>query len=465
MLKYRRSSNAESCGTQTVIKTGYLIKSPPSNNSYVFNKRSSWKRRHFVLCKSSGDMYKLMYYTDENMKEEPKGILNFNEITGIEKGLNNNDKSGIIQKICNCSPQNVFCINTKAREYFFVAENEAEIHDWYMSISETWQRSKQKQSPEQGDVKDEEEVKRPFNISYPTNRPDIVMTLDKVKAVEEMIRPNSYPTNHPTSGIQMTDGCERMRSHTDPNKPICYHQCSNPRMESYPPSSTFLQDSQVKSNVECNEENFPQPDYDSDIGSDDDVYDVPSSLPVAMYQQFSDSTESSDPQETSDIEDDDGETYEVMGPIPIVVNTASTTSTCHRQPSKKHKPRVSSDLIRRQGSKLSRVFMSKMIYEQSGATSLVTLDIIVPKEHLKKYLILVQVGDRLCVCKWKGPKEIGCLFHHVDQIEAINDLKPESCEDVEHLLNKSTKDEVRLTVLRDPNAGVFHVEGCTCDVS
>ncbi|XP_066880756.1 pleckstrin homology domain-containing family S member 1 isoform X5 [Kogia breviceps] len=68
-----------------------------------------------------------------------------------------------------------------------------------------------------------------------------------------------------------------------------------------------------------------------------------------------------------------------------------------------------------------------------------------------------------CVAQWNGPPHLGCLFFHGDHLLAVNDLKPQSLEEVSLFLSRSIqKEKVKLTIARIPNSEKFHAIACTC---
>ncbi|XP_053306342.1 pleckstrin homology domain-containing family S member 1-like [Spea bombifrons] len=100
--------------------------------------------------------------------------------------------------------------------------------------------------------------------------------------------------------------------------------------------------------------------------------------------------------------------------------------------------------------------------EKQNQDDLVEVEISMLKEHLKNFLTVLEVGEYLCVSKWNGPKEIGCRFYHGDHIKAVNDIRLKTNDLYTELLENSLSDQVRLTVVRNPKAEVFHTEGCRC---
>uniref|UniRef100_A0A8D2AZJ6 Pleckstrin homology domain containing S1 n=1 Tax=Sciurus vulgaris TaxID=55149 RepID=A0A8D2AZJ6_SCIVU len=79
------------------------------------------------------------------------------------------------------------------------------------------------------------------------------------------------------------------------------------------------------------------------------------------------------------------------------------------------------------------------------------------------YLALVEAAGRICVAQWEGPPHLGCLFCHGDHILAVNDLKPQSLEEVSLFLTRSIqREKIKLSIGRIPNSEKFHAVACGC---
>ncbi|KAM4704238.1 pleckstrin homology domain-containing family S member 1 [Rhinophrynus dorsalis] len=117
---------------------------------------------------------------------------------------------------------------------------------------------------------------------------------------------------------------------------------------------------------------------------------------------------------------------------------------------------------RNKGSQVHRMAIIKLKYEQTDPADLEKKEINVLTEHLKNYLTIEEIGERLCVAKWKGPREIGCLFRHGDHIDAMNDIWLNDKNLFYQLLNMSVNKEVRLSVISNKKADTFHMLGCSC---
>uniref|UniRef100_A0A8C4ME05 Pleckstrin homology domain containing S1 n=1 Tax=Equus asinus asinus TaxID=83772 RepID=A0A8C4ME05_EQUAS len=92
-----------------------------------------------------------------------------------------------------------------------------------------------------------------------------------------------------------------------------------------------------------------------------------------------------------------------------------------------------------------------------------TVNVFLSPPDIRHYLALTEAVGRVCVAQWEGPPRLGCLFFHGDHLLAVNDLKPQSLEEVSLFLSRSDqKEKVKLTIGRIPNSEKFHAVSCTC---
>lgn len=92
-----------------------------------------------------------------------------------------------------------------------------------------------------------------------------------------------------------------------------------------------------------------------------------------------------------------------------------------------------------------------------------TLNVFLSPPDVINYLALVEAAGRICVARWEGPPRLGCVFCHGDHILAVNDLKPQSLEEVSLFLTRSIqKEKIKLSIGRIPNSEKFHAVACTC---
>ncbi|NXN89832.1 PKHS1 protein, partial [Bombycilla garrulus] len=111
-----------------VCKHGFLIKSPPL---HLFSSQNSWKRRFFVLVKSSTGSYILKYLKGQHAK----GSIDVDQIISIKVGISNAEIMETVSKMFKCLPEEVMSINTGNRRYYLIGSSRQEIEDWVILIS------------------------------------------------------------------------------------------------------------------------------------------------------------------------------------------------------------------------------------------------------------------------------------------------------------------------------------------
>uniref|UniRef100_A0AAX7SE06 PH domain-containing protein n=1 Tax=Astatotilapia calliptera TaxID=8154 RepID=A0AAX7SE06_ASTCA len=89
-------------------------------------------------------------------------------------------------------------------------------------------------------------------------------------------------------------------------------------------------------------------------------------------------------------------------------------------------------------------------------------DIMVKQADLKNYLTLTEVDRKPSVSGWTGQPQTVCLFHKGDQILAVNDLQVSTVEEFTTFISKSLKNEVKVTLLRQPRNQQLHLPNFTC---
>ncbi|XP_040217510.1 pleckstrin homology domain-containing family S member 1 isoform X2 [Rana temporaria] len=504
----KRSSTEIDC---TIIKEGCLIKSPPS---YLFIKRASWKGRFFKLCKTAVGSYFIRYYAYDGVSMDYKGEIPVCDIKSIELGTNAMDKNmTTITNLFNNSPRNVLCIKTNKRVFYLLDENEENIKNWQKCITDVWVKINQTENVDGPQIRHTVLVSPPPELPQPrwprefrslavypvqTRQAAVQFVRSEIYqkqavVMDETTRPKSYPVDHPYSCPPVLD--DRQRSYTDPNSRKEIPDCKPLNLLMTLPKLTV----ERKRSHTCTEARIPLKNefrrlslseqqetssVDTAYYSDTEIYDVPR---PGLNRISQDSTEE---EEEERFDSPDENVYMCMDQIPspqdsfedsetnIGDSTGQTQNPVDEQKScseeqNNHcppKPPRNSRTIepdrspKPQGSQLKRAYILKMVFEHDSS-EYVKMYLTIPTAHLRNYFDLQEVGERLCVSKWKGPVEIGCVFHHGDHINEINGFRPESKDFFFQMLNLFTRDEVNLVVTRNMKAGVFHLEGCNCGTS
>ncbi|XP_018080462.1 pleckstrin homology domain-containing family S member 1 isoform X4 [Xenopus laevis] len=88
-------------------------------------------------------------------------------------------------------------------------------------------------------------------------------------------------------------------------------------------------------------------------------------------------------------------------------------------------------------------------------------EVKVSRDELQQYLDVEQLGDCVCVCNWRGPKDTPCLFNYGDRIETMNSIRLKSQEFFLQLLKSATNNEVTLTITQNSNATILPASSCS----
>ncbi|KFQ21790.1 Pleckstrin homology domain-containing family S member 1, partial [Merops nubicus] len=215
------------CPEGGVCKHGFLIKSPPLQ---LFSSQNSWKRRFFILSKSSKGSYILKYLKGQNIK----GSIAVDQIINIEVGISNSEIMETVRKMFKCIPEQVMSISTGNRCYYLIGSSRQETEDWITVISSVFKESKR------GGCCPQEELTFFFLCTQENG------------SSEDKNRPNS-----------------------DPGPPQT--QCDSPR-------GVFPS---LDKNLGRSEENLLSSDTDEDIKKDEeDYYQTPSSILAKVVSQF-----------------------------------------------------------------------------------------------------------------------------------------------------------------------------------
>ncbi|PIO26487.1 hypothetical protein AB205_0015200 [Aquarana catesbeiana] len=346
--------------------------------------QASWKGRLFKLCKTAVDSYFIRYYAYDGVSMDYKGEILVSDIKSIDLGYNAMDKNmTTITNLFNNSPQNVLCIKTNKRVYYLLDENKENIKNWQKCITDVWVKINQTE-----------------NVDGPQIKHTVLVAPPPVPPQGEATRPKSYPEDHPRSRSPLLDTQDRQRCHTDPT------------------SRTEIPDCKPL-NLLMTEPNLPQERKRSKTCSD--------AIPArnSLKKDFR-RLSLSDKQETTSVDTayySDTEIYDVPRPG---LNHLSVDYTEEEEdfdfPDE-------------------NVYMCMEQIEQDSS-DYVKMHLTIPTTHLRNYFNIQEVGDRLCVSKWKGPVEIGCVFYHGDHINEINGFRPESRDFFFQMLNLFTRDKV-----------------------
>ncbi|XP_077114076.1 pleckstrin homology domain-containing family S member 1 isoform X9 [Ranitomeya variabilis] len=464
-----------------IIKQGCLIKSPPS---YVFNKKGSWKARLLKLCQTSQGSFVLRYYGYDGVTEHWKGDILISNIKSIELGKNLKEKILPITRLFNNSADNILCIRTEGRDYYLVDDSIENIAEWQKYITDAWEKVHHKVT--------DKEVMRPF--SYPEDRLHTGPALDAESSRQRsltdsetsrrtMKTPSKDRKSRNTISREEVLACKKQDGHTLSISCHIPTEKANPHHKERRHSSAAPLQSDAEDNRSSDDltdrayvsEPEPEPESESDTES---VYDVPRPVILDTSGSQDSAAEQEETSESDDSSSSGNDVYEDMQSIVRAINSPQKPPRTPNLPpissvraiNSPQKPPRTPNLppigrYTNQGSRLKKAQILRMMYESQSDRDQVSIRVSVPTDHLQKYLGLEEIGEQLRVSKWKGPALIGCVFHHGDVIQSMNDLRTDSEDLFFQMLRLSISSEVNLVLTRDKKAPVFHQEGCACDRS
>ncbi|XP_074730147.1 pleckstrin homology domain-containing family S member 1 isoform X1 [Strix uralensis] len=442
------------CPEDGVCKHGFLIKSPPLQ---LFGSQNSWKRRFFILSKSSKGNYILKYLKGQNIK----GSIAVDQIINVEVGISNSDIMEMVRKMFKCLPEQVMSISTGNRCYYLIGSSRQETEDWVAVISSVCREAKRG-----GFYPENQDLANPEIRSRPSSLPLFLNSVGTTSFLERQ----SYQEENGSSE-------DKNRPNSDPG--LHQAQCDSPR--GVCPS--------LDKNLGRSEEKLLSSDTDEDIKKDEeDYYQIPTNILAKCATEVSkpDPTAGSDvPVEEKPVQNPVKENiYMSMKSLKLLDESCQLmcrhdglpsppkcqdNNACPRDLEANRDlkfPESSTSqqpaLQRRQNSlPLSVVQLSILLSRVTDETQLQKLDIFIPLAVVS-YLKLTEAAGQICVSQWTGPCQLGCLFNHGDRIVAVNDLQPQDVEEAYFFISRSTRKEVKLTVCRIPHSDIFHVKGCSC---
>ncbi|XP_077114069.1 pleckstrin homology domain-containing family S member 1 isoform X3 [Ranitomeya variabilis] len=325
--------------------------------------------------------------------------------------------------------------------------------------------------PQEQQYMQDKEVMRPF--SYPEDRLHTGPALDAESSRQRsltdsetsrrtMKTPSKDRKSRNTISREEVLACKKQDGHTLSISCHIPTEKANPHHKERRHSSAAPLQSDAEDNRSSDDltdrayvsEPEPEPESESDTES---VYDVP--RPVILDTSGSQDS-AAEQEETSESDDSSSSGNDVYEDMQSIVRAINSPQKPPRTPNLPPIGRYTN-----QGSRLKKAQILRMMYESQSDRDQVSIRVSVPTDHLQKYLGLEEIGEQLRVSKWKGPALIGCVFHHGDVIQSMNDLRTDSEDLFFQMLRLSISSEVNLVLTRDKKAPVFHQEGCACDRS
>ncbi|XP_006831549.1 PREDICTED: pleckstrin homology domain-containing family S member 1 [Chrysochloris asiatica] len=397
-----------------VCKQDYFIKSPPPQ---LFFSTGSWKKRFFVLSKRMESGFSLSYYKDH----QQRGSIEINQNSRVEVGIKDYEKMQAVRKMFRCNPEEVMSIRTINRDYFLIGQDRKKIKDW-VSIMTSFSRDIKAthQNTEASVFLDNE---RPTSDSGPFPDPFSTPEVDSSISSRASI-PNMHFMENSSSGFGKATLPQDFSPETTQDEEENYY---------ISPRSVLLE-------------------LDKTIGSSDIDESVEPRSPNKVFRETEClymSMKSCVFKETSHQSAESKEESQVLP------ETQDAVLQLQEQDSE-------NDSLHSTASSEAQTANDKRgnIPDECQVKK---LDVFLSPSDAINYLALIEAAGRICVTQWVGPQHLGCLFCHGDHLLAVNDLKPESLEEVSLFLSRSIqKEKVKLTIGRIPNSAKFHAIACSC---
>ncbi|CAI5658867.1 unnamed protein product [Oreochromis niloticus] len=410
--------------TVTEVRAGYLHKSPPLK---LITTEKAWKRRFFILFKLSDTEYQLRYFKSSEEKDKRAGEIDLSQVSLLHVSPQHHPKWNWIQKSFKCSPSCVLFIRATERDYFLVGENSDDVDGWFSDLFDAMKRRPHKISSSE-------------EFSY------------KQATIEVISKPLIRKKN---SFAEAEKGFPKIRSMSDPSSNTLENVTEKPEEQEYPkrrasePVEPIYEVPRPQKNV--NKEgrrsgkrrNSVEALYETMSGfryieesaqpEDHEVEDVNKSTLMRTVTQTFDKLKTQ------------------VSPLPpFAEETNADDNSIDREID------VKDTYFRRECT------LTEVNGQSSPDHSTEERDIVVNQAELKKHLTLTEVDRKPSVSGWTGQPQTMCLFHKGDQILAVNDLHVSTVEEFTMFISKSLKNEVKVTLLRQPGNQQLHLPNFTC---
>ncbi|XP_055280584.1 pleckstrin homology domain-containing family S member 1 isoform X1 [Moschus berezovskii] len=415
-----------------VCKQDYFIKSPPPQ---LFFSATSWKKRFFILSKSGEKDFSLSYYKDHHHR----GSIEIDRNSSVEVGIRSHEKMQSVQKMFKCHPNEVMSIKTTNREYFLIGCDREKIRDWVSFLSSLCRDMRAAHQ-------NTEQEKLSSGDKRPSSDP-LLGTFRAPEIVSATIPRHSLPDMRLVK--ERSPGLREARLSHDFSSEI--YQDSEEDSHYISPRSILLELDIIAPN-DSDELTDPIGPHSPDkVSKTAECHYL--SMKSCLLKELS-------------LESVDGK--EEFQPLAEIQNgelhqREQASGTHFYLPPANSEAQTTNDS--KQSASLTVVQLSILINNIPDESKVQKLNVFLSPPDIKNYLVLKEAAGRICVAQWDAPPRLGCLFFHGDHLLAVNDLKPQSLEEVSLFLSRSIpREKVKLTIGRIPNSEKFHTIACTCSL-
>ncbi|XP_029100738.1 pleckstrin homology domain-containing family S member 1 isoform X2 [Monodon monoceros] len=401
-----------------VCKQDYFIKSPPPQ---LFFSATSWKKRLFILSKSGEKGFSLSYYKDHHHR----GSIEIDQSSSIEVGISNHEKMQSVQKMFNCHHDEVMSIRATNREYFLIGYDREKIKDWVSFLSSLCRNIKaaRQNTGEKLSFGDRRPYSDPIPLLGPSCTPEAVSTTTARKSLPDM-----HLMEKRSSGLREAHLPHAFLSETAQDTEEESHYI-NPR-------SILLELDDIIAASDSGEPIEP-----IGPGSPDQV----SKAVECHYMSMKSCVSEESSHKSADGKEESQTLADILNGELHPQEQGSGTGSCLSPANTE--AQITND---KKGNIPDEIQVEK-------------LNMFLSPPDIINHLALREAAGRICVAQWDGPPHLGCLFFHGDHLLAVNDLKPQSLEEVSLFLSRSIeREKVKLTIARIPNSEKFHAIACTC---